>query len=268
MIVFEILKSTAFATYKEWFAYKSRLVVSIFINPVFFLAQFFIWQAVFSTNVSVTGFTLAQILTYYGICSVIGVLTMDSADLDLQMQITSGNLLTFLLRPISHCYYAFCQKIGHRTLSFWMEFTPIFLIYLLVFDIKLLPIYPLWALISIMLSFILVFLLNYCIGTLSFWFVKTHGLRRGLLILKDLCSGFLIPLTMFPESLQKILFFLPFQFITYVPAMVFIGSYNLAGFTFSIPQIVCIQLAIVIVIYFIYRILWFYGIKKFTGMGT
>ena len=62
----------------------------------------------------------------------------------------------------------------------------------------------------------------------------------GLLTLRDLSAGMLIPLTFFERD-AKVLFYLPFQFITYVPTRVFIGHYELAGISLSIPQVVGLQ---------------------------
>lgn len=135
----DILKATVLATYKEWAAYRSHMAVSIFVGPVFFLVQVFIWNAVYSINDSVSGLTLNQMLTYYGVVTVINYLTFDSADWNLQMLIRTGKFITFMLRPVSHCYYAFCQKIGHRLLALWVEFIPVYLLFLLVFKINLVP---------------------------------------------------------------------------------------------------------------------------------
>ncbi len=264
----EVLKATAFTTYKEWAAYRSHMAVSIFVGPVFFLVQMFIWNAVYSTRETVTGLTLEQMLTYYGIAAVINYLTFDSCDWNLQMLIRTGKFITFMLRPVSHCYYAFCQKIGHRLLALWLEFIPVYLLFLFVFKINLVPAGLFWALVSISLSFILVFLTNYCIGIMGFWLTKTEGLRRAFLVIKDICAGTLVPLTLFPGFMQKILFFLPFQYITYVPIRVFIGSYELAGIKMSIPEIVGLQAVAVIVMYFIYKLLWHLGTKRFTGVGA
>lgn len=213
----KVLHATALATYKEWAAYRSHMAVTLFVGPVFFLTQVFIWRAVYSTRTVLNGLTLEQMLTYYGISAIINYLTYDSADWNLQMLIRTGKFLTFMLRPVTHCYFAFCQKIGHRSLALWMEFVPIYLLFFFVFKIDLVPAQPGWALLSICLSFILVFLTNYCIGISGFWLVKTEGIRRALLVARDLEAGTFIPLTFFPQVVQKALFFLPFQFITYVP---------------------------------------------------
>lgn len=264
----EVLKATAFATYKEWAAYRSHMAVSLLVSPIFFLTQMFIWKAIYSTRTTITGLTLEQMLTYFGIIAIINHLIYDSADWNLQMLIRTGKFLTFMLRPLSHFSFALGQKIGHRILALWIEFIPVYLLFLFIFKIKLIPARPGWSIISIVLSFVLLFLTNYCIGITGFWLTKTEGLRRGFLVVRDIFAGSFVPLTLFPEFAQKILFFLPFQFITYVPIRVFIGSYELAGIRLSIPEVVGLQAMMVVVMFLIYKILWNYGIKRFTGVGA
>jgi ABC-2 type transport system permease protein len=265
---FEVMKATAFATYKEWAAYRSHMAVSLLVSPLFFLTQMFIWRAIYSNRTTITGLTLEQMLTYYGITAIINHLIYDSADWNLQMLIRTGRFLTFMLRPVSHCSFAMGQKIGHRILALWVEFIPVYLLFLFLFKIKLIPAQPGWAILSLVLSFVLLFLINYCIGITGFWLTKTEGLRRGFLVVRDIFAGSFLPLTLFPEFIQKILFFLPFQFITYVPIRVFIGSYDLAGIKLSIPEVVGLQAMMVLVMFIVYKILWYYGIKRFTGVGA
>ncbi|HEY8392798.1 MAG TPA: ABC-2 family transporter protein [Capillibacterium sp.] len=263
-----VLKATALSTYKEWAAYRNQMAVSVFVGPVFFLTQMFIWRAVYGTRTILNGLTLEEMLTYYGISAVIGYLTYDSADWDLQWLVRTGGFLTFLLRPVSYCFYAFAEKIGHRLLALLVEILPIYVIFFFVFRIKLIPAAPGWALLSLALSFILVFLTNYCIGLSAFWLTRTEGLRRAFLTLRDLSAGMLIPLTFFPEGMQKLLFYLPFQFITYAPIRVFIGHYELAGITLPIPQVVALQFLAVVLMFLLSRLLWYFGIKRFTGVGA
>lgn len=262
------LHAVAYVTYKEWAAYRSHMVVSLFVGPVLFLVQLFIWQSVFSVRGTVNGFTLEQMIAYYAIVAVINYFIFDFADWNLQMLIRSGKLLTFLLRPVSHRYFALSQKIGHRTLGLWLELTPVLLIFVFVFKINLAPAYPLWAALSVAFSFLLLFLINYCIGMTAFWLTNTDGIRRMFMILRDVCAGVFIPLSFFPEALQKLMFFLPFQYIIYVPARVFIGSYELAGHTLSIPLVVMLQGVVVIVMWLLSGLLWRLGIRKFTGVGA
>ena len=97
---------------------------------------------------------------------------------------------------------------------------------------------------------------------------KTDGVRRAVYVFTSICSGAFLPLNLFPYSFQKLLFYLPLQFIAYVPVRVFIGQYELAGITMSIPQIVFLQAVMVAVMFLVNRALWYMGIKHFTGVGA
>lgn len=262
-----VFRAVIQATYKENFAFRSNMAVSLIVQPIYFLVQYFIWRAVFQVHDTVSGFTFQTMLYYFAVSSLLGFLNWDDTDGTLQRLVQNGKFITFQLRPIHHLYYAFFQKVGHRILAFWVELVPILGFYLL-FGIKPIPAMPLWAIISVALSFILAFLINHTIGTLAFWLVKTDGIRRAVLVFKDICSGIFVPLTLFPGTIQKILFILPFQFISYVPARVFMGSYELAGFTLSIPQIVGLQAFMVLITYLLNRLVWYFGIKRFTGVGA
>jgi ABC-2 type transport system permease protein len=263
-----MLKAVALVTYKEWAAYRSHMLLSLVVGPVFFLAQVFIWTAVYSGHNELGGFTLKQMLLYYGVSAIIYYLTMDFADWNLQMLIRTGRFLTYVLRPMPHPFFAFSQKVGHRILGFIFEFIPVWLIFFFLFHIRLIPVEPCWTLISVMFSFVIMFLLNYSIGILAFWLTRTDGIRALIRLFRDLMAGVFIPLSFFPEIVQKILFFLPFQFVTYVPTRVFLGSYNLAGWNMSIPVIVGIQGLALIVMLFVTVLLWRLGIKRFTGVGA
>ena len=265
---FNILKAIAFATYKEWSVYRSHSMVSLFVGPVYFLVQYFIWKAVYNTHDSISGLSLEQMITYFAIASLINYIIMDFADWNLQMLIHTGKFLTFVLRPMSHVYFAFSQKVGHRVLGIIFEFIPLFLIFTLILKIRLVPARPFWAVISIALGFVMMFLVDYCVGITAFWLTRTSGVRRMFLLLRDICSGVLVPLILFPVFFQKVFFILPFQFITYVPIRVLIGSYELAGISCTIPQIVGIQ-AIAVMLMTLFTILFYkQGMKQFTGVGA
>lgn len=262
------IQAIGFATYKEWAAYRSHMAVSLVVGPVFFLVQYFIWHAVYSDMTTINGFTLTQMLTYFGVAAVINYLTFDFADWNLQMLVRTGKFVTFALRPMPHWLFALAQKIGHRTLGFWIEFIPIFLIFMFVFGIDLVPAQPVWAVISIALSFLMNFMVNYCVGLTAFWIVKADGIRRIFLLFKDISAGLFLPLSFFPDALQSVLFYLPFQFITYVPTRVFIGHYELAGITMTIPQIVGLQAAATACMAVIMLLLYRLAVRRFTGVGV
>jgi len=265
---FGSVRAIGFATYKEWLVYRTHMAVSILVGPIYFLTQYLIWNAVYEGTGTINGFTLEQMLVYFGIATIINYLIYDSADWNLQMLVRTGKYVTFALRPMPHWIYALAQKIGHRSLGFLIEFVPIFCLFWLVFGVGLVPALPLWAILSLLLSFLLNFMINYIVGLTAFWLVRAEGVRRVFLLLKDISAGVFIPLTFFPEWAQKLLFFLPFQFITYVPTRVFIGEYELAGYKMGVPEIVAIQAAATALTGVLMLLLYRAAMKRFTGVGV
>jgi ABC-2 type transport system permease protein len=262
------VKTIAFVTFKEWMAYRSHVLVSLFVGPAVFITQYCICQAIFSSGSTINGYTLAGMLTYYGVATCLSYLIYDSAGWNIQMLVGTGLFLTYMLRPVNHRLFAFSQKVGHRILGFALEFIPIYLIFFLVFKIALFPAQPGWFLLSVVLSFVLSFLLNYTTGVLAFWFTRTEGIRRIYLLLQDILSGVFLPLNFFPGPFQLALVFLPFQYVTYVPIRVFLGSYSLAGFDLDIPVIVGLQAAMTLAVFLLSGLVYRLGLKRFTGAGA
>jgi ABC-2 type transport system permease protein len=262
-----IMFAVANATYKEWAAYRSHSLVSLFVGPAFFTVQYFIWKAVFTNQQTVNDFTFAEIITYYGISTLINYCIMDFADWNLQFLIQTGRFATFMLRPVSHRFFALSQKVGHRMLGFIFEFIPVYFIFYFIFRIPLIPANIFWAVISLVLGYLMMFLVDYCVGMTAFWLVKSGGIRSMFNLLRDVFTGVLIPLTFFPGAIQKILLYLPFQYISYVPVRVFLGSYELAGIKIGIPQIVALQAAAVLIMWAVSEAIWRLGIKRFIAVG-
>lgn len=263
-----VIREVALVTYKEWSAYRTHSMVSIFVGPVYFLVQYFIWTAVYSGSSSLNGMELSQMLTYFGVTTLMGYLTMDFADWNLQMLVRTGKFLTFALRPIHHRFFALSQKIGHRVLGLIIEFIPCLLIFIFLFKVDMRPASYFWTILSIVLAFLMNLYTNYTIGMTAFWLVEATGVRRVYLLLQSIFSGGLVPLVFFPLWMQKLLFFLPFQYVSYVPAMVFTGKFSLAGITMTIPQIVGIQAVAVLAVALFSEAVYRLSIKRFTGVGA
>jgi ABC-2 type transport system permease protein len=207
-------------------------------------------------------------IVYFGANALIGYLTMDFADWNLQMLVRTGKYLTFALRPLHHRFFALSQKIGHRILGFAFEFVPCALIFVFLFRVRLIPPQPGWAVLSIALSFLMTFYVNYAIGLSAFWFTKADGVRAVFQLMQSVFSGALIPLVFFPVAIQKALFFLPFQYTLYVPSMVCAGTYSLGGISMSVPGIVLIQGAAVLAAALLNEALYRASMRRFTGVGA
>jgi len=264
----DVCKAIAFATIKEYLVYRSHMMVSLFVGPVYFIVQYFIWTAVYGGGGTLKGIEYYQMIRYFGILTLIGYFTWDSADWNLSMLIRTGKFLTFALRPVHHPFFALSQKVGHRLLATLIEAMPCALIFIFLFKIDLMPYNILWTVLSIILASYIFFFVSYIIGIASFWIVESQGIRAFYNLLSGVFSGSFIPLVFFPKPLQIILFFLPFQYTSYVPAMVFIGKYTLGDIQLSIPAIVGIQALALVFFYLVSELLYNSAMKRFSAVGA
>lgn len=263
-----IMWAVAVVTYKEWSAYRTHSMVSILVGPVYFIVQYFIWTAAYGGNAQLNGMDLGQMITYFGASSLIGYLTMDFADWNLQMLIRTGRFLTFAIRPIHHRFFAFSQKIGHRVLGLLFEFIPCYIIFTLLFKIPLVPKYIGWTILSVVLAFLMNFYIHYILGMTAFWFTQSSGISSVFYLFSGVFSGLFIPLVFFPQGLQKILFFLPFPYMSYVPIMVFTGKFTLASIQMEIPHIVGIQAFMVFITILLSEVIYRASMRRFNGVGA
>jgi len=266
--MFEECKAVAFVTYKEWSAYRTHSLVSVFVGPVYFIVQYFIWTAVYGGADSLAGLELSETIRYFGASALIGYLTMDFADWNLQMLVRTGKFLTFALRPMHHRFFALSQKLGHRVLGFFFEFLPCLLIFALLFKVDIMPHHLLWTICSVALAFLMNFYVNYCLGMTAFFLVKASGIRVVYQLFGQIFSGALIPLNFFPHVIQKIMVFLPFQYTNYIPAMVWTGSDRIGALGLTVPQAVFSQALAVCVMFLLSEALYRCSIKRFTAVGA
>jgi len=126
------------------------MLVSVFVGPVYFIVQYFIWTAVYGGGGTIKGIKYLQTIRYYGILTLIGYITWDSADWNLSMLIRTGKFLTFTLRPVHHPFFALSQKIGRRLLGTLVEAFPCAVIFTLLFKINMRPANIPWTILSTM----------------------------------------------------------------------------------------------------------------------
>jgi ABC-2 type transport system permease protein len=255
-----VARAVAAATFKEWSVYRTHTLVSVFVGPVYFGVQYYIWMSVYGSRPALAGLEFEQTIRYFGVAALIGYLTMDFADWNLSMLVRTGKYLTFALRPVHHRFFALSQKLGHRALGFGLEFIPCILIFHFAFGVDMRPASLPWALASVALAFLINFHFNYILGMTAFWLVRADGVRHVVSLVSAVFSGALIPLAFFPEWLRQAQFFLPFQYTVYVPAMVTIGRFT--------PIIVAYQAVAALVIYALSECVYRQAMRRFCDVGA
>jgi ABC-2 type transport system permease protein len=166
-------------------------------------------------------------LSYYIIHSFLTQLDMsDQISNEISTKIRAGSFSKYMVVPVNIQGYFMAQSAGAAV--FYLIFNLLAaVIWIFVFGIKFTftadPLIILSALFLALLGLIFMLQLNYFLGLLT---LKFQNIDLFLMIKNNLLAfiaGTLIPLVLLPESVLRIMRYLPFYYVSYLPSMLFIG---------------------------------------------
>ena len=140
--------------------------------------------------------------------------------------IRRGDVVLDLIRPTDYQLLTFSETLGAYLMEIAMVSLPSYLLALLVFGIDL-PASPEAALgfvVSLMGAVFLIFSLDFLVGLMGFWTFSVWGLGYAKIAVINILAGTIIPLTLFPEWLQRIVLILPFKGMAYTPLAIYVGE--------------------------------------------
>ena len=140
--------------------------------------------------------------------------------------IRRGDVVLDLIRPTDYQLLTFSETLGAYLMEIVMVSLPSYLLALLVFGINA-PVSleaTLGFVISLMGALFLVFSLDFLVGLMGFWTFSVWGLGYAKIAVVDILAGTIIPLTIFPEWLRRIVLILPFKGMAYTPLAIYVGE--------------------------------------------
>ena len=246
-------------------AYRLRYYTGIVTYFIYVSVYYFIWKAIYEHSAEIEGFDFSQILTYIAVGWIIRSFYFNNIDQEMAYAVTEGKLAMDLIKPVNTQLMYVSQALGESLFRLGLLTVPTALILLLVYPIRR----PVSALhfvaffASVVLSFFLVAGINFAIGTLAIRLKSILGLLRAKYFLLELFSGLLLPISFFPGILQKILDFLPFQYISYIPVLIYLGKLN----GLEILRALGIQIFWVFALLAIGDAMWRWSSRKITIQG-
>lgn len=212
-------------------AYRNQVWSGVFGELVFMFARIAIWTSAFATvaSDSVDGVTLPQMITYALLAGP--VLYWDYSRLlnDVGTAIKSGDIAVYLLKPLHYPAYMLASHVGNFLFDLLTVTIPVAIV--IGFTVGLVPPASLahgFAFLAFwLLSFAMLFLLTTILGLAAFWLMTTQSLDWFFNSIMTLLSGGIVPLWFFPGWLAAIAGNLPFAWVSYYPAAVYIGQLDM-----------------------------------------
>jgi len=249
-------------------AYRINFFFRAVFNLVPLIAALALWRAIFAGgHETIAGYTLAQMLSYYLIATLVEITTAVTEDeWQIATDIKDGQISQFLVRPLDYFQYRLCLFSANRLIYSAVAFLPVLVIVVWNAQYLLLPA-SLASLLgfvcSLALSALLQFLLAYLTALLAFWVLEISTLSFMLLAAQRLASGEMFPLDLLPAWLNRALMLTPFPYCLFFPASVYMGRVEGA----ALAQGLAVQAIWIVALFALARVVWHRGLRTYTVVG-
>jgi len=260
----------------ERLVYRGDFMLGTLMRFLPTLTQIFLWWAIYdvlanSGENSIASYRYGDMVAYYLMVTISRAFSsMPGLTRGIANQVRNGEIKKFLIQPIDMLGCLLVQRVAHKLVYYLIATLPFALVFFLCrqFFIEGWPAPEVLTVFfaSLILSFLLGFFLEAAIGMISFWFLEVTALTFIYMLMNFLLSGHMFPLELLPESpvnVRGIVEFLPFKYLAYFPAAVFLGKVEGA----EMYRGLAIEAAWVIFFFAMSRMMWKRGVKRYSGYG-
>ncbi|MEC0249368.1 ABC transporter permease [Paenibacillus chitinolyticus] len=207
-------------------AYRVNYYSGILVYALNIGSYYFLWKAIYGSQETLGGQTLGQMTTYIVVSWMSRAFYFNNLDREIANEIRDGSVAIQFIRPYNYVVYKMMQGLGEGLFRFLLFTTPGLVIVSLLFPVELPTDISLWLVYLLMLlfAFLINSQINIMTGLSAFFLENSEGMMRMKRVAVDLFSGLILPITMFPGWTAKLLEWLPFQAITYLPGSVITGK--------------------------------------------
>ena len=198
-------------------------IITYFLNVTVY---YFVWSAVYSSGQSFAGYNLSQMLTYVSVGWIIRSFYWNTIDQEMAYEVIEGKIAMDLIKPVSMQWMWISRAMGESAFRLGLLTVPVAIVVALVFPVQGPSSRDNFALflVSVLGSFFLMGAINFMIGTCAIPLQSILALIRAKFWLIELLSGLLIPMSFFPQPIQRVLAWLPFEHIAYTPLQIYLGK--------------------------------------------
>lgn len=223
-----------------------------------------VWLVVYAEHPEklIVGFSLSAMIWYVFITELI-LTSQPNVILTIGEEIKNGNVAYVLSKPYSFMSYYFSYFLGRVVVSMLIK-AMVGVLLLSLFS-PLLGI-SLWSFLagasSVFLAVVLNFVIAGSVSLFAFWLEDIRSLRFIYQKIVFIFGGLLFPIDVYPEFLQKIIHYLPFEGILYGPAKTMV-NFDLVYWQILVTR----QVVWIIIFCFLIKIIYGQGVKKVNING-
>jgi len=200
--------------------YRFHFVFTVLGNLIYMGVAYFLWRSIYSQSQTLHGMTFDEAFIYVALGSTVFILLKTYSEWDISREINDGRIAIYLIKPVDYQIFKLFDSLGFTLTNLGAVTIPTILLMVFVFKTNFalgpgLFVFP----VSLFLAFLISYNFDYLVGLAAFYTESTWGLSMTKEIIVTVLAGALLPLQFFPEAIQKVLLWLPFQAIYYTPLM-------------------------------------------------
>ena len=255
-------------SFLKMLAYRLRYYTGILTYLLFVSVHYFIWKAIYQNDYQkvINGFTLSEMVTYICIGWIARSFYFSNIDEELDDLVRTGQISTYLIRPVNLQAMLFGQAIGDSLFRLIFFTPPIAVTIVLFYNVSLPPnlLSYVGFFISQLIGFIVLAQINFLVGLLAFYTKSIDGITRAKYYIVQLFSGLLLPLTFFPSWFKDIMDFLPFKVIGSYPLQFYLGKIS---YDTNLLSVIVAQFSWIILLQVFIIIFWNKSYRFLTIQG-
>lgn len=248
--------------------YRVDFFIQLISGALPIVIQCYLWTAIFrnSSSTTVFDYTYPQMIAY----SILSILTSRVVAAGFENEISAdvkeGSLSRFLVQPFSYFYFRVFKFLGDKFIRIAVlvainAIVVAVLHFTLDFELRWQAVIGYFVVMP--LSLLMNFSIFYCLSSISFWVIESWGIFATFSLLAGIASGSLFPIDVFGASVQRVLEWLPFQYIIYFPVNILSGKVSGADVLSGMG----IQVIWIVVFLYLSKLLWQAGMRRYEAVG-
>ena len=253
----------------ERMTYRGDFLLGTILRFLPLITTILLWQAIYdgSGKTELSGFRYNEMIAYLLLVHISRMFSsMPGLSGGIARDIRDGNLKKYLLQPIDMLGYLLSYRLAHKTAyictSCW-PYAVLFLIFHDYFDRCPDALTIAGYVASLLLAFLVGFFFEASMGLVGFWILEVTSLLYIVNTITFFLSGQLFPLDLMPPFWASLFKALPFQYLAYFPAAVFLGKVE----GWSLVHGLAMQLLWCIALVALSRWLYHRGLRRYSAFG-
>jgi ABC-2 type transport system permease protein len=253
-------------------AYRGDFLLGTVLRFLPVLTTILLWQAVYagSGQKELAGFTERQMIAYLLLIHISRMFSsMPGLAGGIARDVREGTLKKYLIQPLDLIGYLVSYRTAHKVAYITTSALPYAGLFLACqlsgqyFDRFPGPAVFAGYLAALVLGFVVGFFFEACIGMMGFWFLEVTSLLWVITTLNYFISGQMFPLDFLPPFWAGLLKALPFQYLAYFPAVVFLGKVSGP----DLARGLLAELAWAVALIALARWLYARGLRRYSAYG-